>query len=88
MTGGSKVDRIAASDGPTRRSPAKNAETATTVLTSAISTSHSHASPDSARSSVPVAAPVSVNVTVPPVSTSADSANGSTSSTIPSDTRM
>ena len=88
VTGGSNVERIAASDGPTRRSPAKNADTATTVLTSAISTSHSHASAGRAKSIDPVARPATEKLTVAPVRTSSASANGSTAPTIPSETRM
>ena len=77
VTGGSNVDRIAASDGPTRRRPAKKADTAMTVLTSAISSSHSHASAGRAKSSEPVARPATVKLAVAPVSTSSASANGS-----------
>jgi GTP-binding protein len=88
VTGGSNVERIAASDGPTRCRPAKNVVTGRTVLTSAISTSHSHASAGSASRSVPFARPTAVVVSAAPAHTSAASTSGGTVRVTPSETRM
>ena len=88
MVGGSSVERIAAIDGPTRRSPAKNSAIGVTVETSAIAASHTQPSLAKPASSEPVAAPATPNVTAAPVVTSADSGSGSRSPPTRSETRM
>ena len=76
--GGSRVDRIAAIDGPTRRMPAKKSRTGVTVETSAIAASQPQPAPAKPVSNEPVATPAAPNVTAAPVVTSADSGSGGT----------
>jgi hypothetical protein len=54
VTSGSKVDRIAAVDGPVRRRPAKDASAASTVETSAIAASQAQPAGWKAKPTPPV----------------------------------
>nr|AWS27292.1 FunU4 [Streptosporangium sp. KD35] len=88
VTTGSKVDRMAAFDGPVRLSPAKKVSIATTVETTAMQASQSHPDTPKPRSTPPVSRARAPRVPAAPVITSADSTTGASRCTTVSATRM
>ena len=82
------MERIAAVEGPTRRSPAKKSVIGVTVETIAIAASHTQPSLAKPVSSEPVAAPATPKVIAAPVVIRADSGSASMSPPTRSETRM
>jgi hypothetical protein len=83
VTTGSKVDRIAAVDGPVRRRPAKNASIASTVETIAMHPTQTHPAAANPRSTPPDTPARTASVPAAPVMTSAASVTGGTRWTTP-----
>jgi hypothetical protein len=85
---GSKVDRMAAVDGPVRFRPAKKASIATTVETVTMHASQNHPDNPKPRSTPPVNSAPTPRVPAAPAITSADSSTGGIRCTTLSATRM
>jgi hypothetical protein len=88
VTTGSKVDTMAAVDGPVRRRPAKKARIASTVETSAMQASQNQPAGRTPRSTPPVTSARMPRVPVAPVITSAVRTTGGSRCTTGSATRM
>jgi hypothetical protein len=89
VTTGSTVARIAAVEGPTRRSPAKKKPMAATVETTPIAPSHTQpCAVTSPGRNCPSSAEPVVSVTAAPVHTSADSTYGRMRRAAPSLNKM
>lgn len=88
VTTGSKVDRMAAVDGPVRRSPAKKVSIAVIVETTTMHASQNHPRGANPRSTPPVTRARTARVNAAPAITSADSSTGGSRCTTVSATRM
>jgi hypothetical protein len=88
VTTGSSVERIAAADGPTRASPAKNMTIGPTVLIRAIAPIQPQPSAAKASSGPPRTADASANVHAAPAQTSAASPSAGTAAPMRSPVRM